>query len=666
MTALAAAEFSQIPMSQALAATLARASDAAGATGAEEIGLEHLLNALCDDPDALGVLDSSHVDIFRLKAETADYVMRLARGAPPSGARDLSVAPALRRILEAAAAAARGGRRRDINGAIVLAAIIGDGKSVAAQMLQAQGLTFEAAIKALQSALAQPARDEAPPPAEDVLARARERVQSRSAPSLRDIMHDGPRPVAPPPPPEMPRHEPPPAMDPPAAPFPAPRQQQATREAAPEERQAPPVSMPRANDGGGLEVAREQTHAGLPAAVAGTSAPPQWEPIPAAPPAPLPHAPPVMAPSAPPAAPAPAYQESEAPRPPQAPPKPFPSQSAPAAEPAPYAFPAPAPVPPSPAPPVATQPAPARPNAAPSRDGGYVYPSAQPMPRAPSPSPVTPAAPAPRSMTLDATAGGPAMPPPIPPPIPRAPPAGGAPALSKMAAPSISVHGPGAAPGMGAGPSLGAPARSAGPGSMPAPGLAPQSPSPQMRREPAGKAEIGQLAENIPRSMRVGLSERVEVRIARAHVKALTEGLEGGGLAWKHEVTVAQVMSVRLRAPQGGFFIETASPETQWVENQVMAAGDDYASWRFLVTPQRRGWASLQIIVSARTVGADGLAAETAMPDQVIEVKVKTNLKRLLLRWSGWAAAAVVGGLLSKFGEGFFEAGKQIVQKFIT
>jgi neural Wiskott-Aldrich syndrome protein len=202
---------------------------------------------------------------------------------------------------------------------------------------------------------------------------------------------------------------------------------------------------------------------------------------------------------------------------------------------------------------------------------------------------------------------------------------------------------------------------------MGAPMPGPQGqPQPPLRREAPAKAELGQLAENIPRAMRVGKSERVEVRIAKAQAKSITSGLEGGGLAWRHDVTVTQAMSVRLRAPDGGFFIETASPETQWIENQLgLMAVEEYASWRFLVTPNKRGRARLQIIVSARTVGGDGLAAETALPDQVIEVKVRTNWGRALLRWSGWIIAAVAGGALAKFGEGAFGAIMPLVNEIM-
>lgn len=174
------------------------------------------------------------------------------------------------------------------------------------------------------------------------------------------------------------------------------------------------------------------------------------------------------------------------------------------------------------------------------------------------------------------------------------------------------------------------------------------------------------MAENIPRSLRVGKTERVEIRVAKAAAKAIIHGLEGGGVVWKHEITVTQAMSVRLRAPEGGFFIETASPETQWIESQPGFASDDFASWRFLVTPQSRGWARLQIIVSARTVGADGMTAETAMPDQIVEVKVKTNIKRTLARWTGWITAAVAGGALAKFGETGIAAVNDYVQQILA
>ena len=189
-----ATDLAQIPMSADLGSTLARGSEFAEATGAGEVTLEHLLGALCDDPDAIAVLDASHINIERLRADVTAraYQGGVQSQAPSRGG--LAISEDVRRILEAAAAAARGSRRREINGAIVLAAIVGDARSTAAEILQAHGLNFDGAIRALQSALA-PVRDVPAqvPVADDVLARARERVQSRSTPSLRDMMKDMPR-----------------------------------------------------------------------------------------------------------------------------------------------------------------------------------------------------------------------------------------------------------------------------------------------------------------------------------------------------------------------------------------------------------------------------------------------------------------------------------------
>ena len=163
--------------------------------------------------------------------------------------------------------------------------------------------------------------------------------------------------------------------------------------------------------------------------------------------------------------------------------------------------------------------------------------------------------------------------------------------------------------------------------------------------------------------MRVGIPLVVEARVARAEVKAIAEGLQGGGAVYRHEVTVTKAMSVRLRAPEGGFYIETSSPETQWIENVLGLMSDDYASWRWTVTPNARGKKKLQLLISARTVGTDGLTAETALPDQIIEVKVGVNYARTAVRWAGWMTAAVMGGVMARFGEGLFEPLISLVRK---
>ena len=674
MSGMAAEELSQIPMSQALAGTLARASDGARATGAAEITLEHVLAALCDDPDAGDVLAASQIDPASLKAETIAYLARAAGSAAHARQGEVSVSTAVKRILEAAAAAARGGRRRDINGAIVLAAIVGDGRSIAAQMLQARGMTFDGAIRALQSAMAQPSRDNpySGAPAEDVLARARERVQSRSAPSLRDIMREMPRSAPRSAIPDIepadivpgrPTHE---AAPPPSEPHPA------------KAETAPVTISPRrsytsdaAIMAGAKSDAADAAAGAHDAAVKAVLGREAKVPVSKAPESDVSAA---GGPALPDAA---SHVGAEEPA--------KPSASVAADLPAP---PKPGPAAINPFPPSNASPSPA--NAVhPEGPAASGPPTGPPPPASPQARPSPPPIVQGHSHVERSTA---IKPPPIPPPIPRAPPPTGyappppaprrppgigaaanepPPRMPGQMPPGAMSHGhlpPGPPlPGL----------RMPAPGSAPPPQMSPPGRPPQTQgparhretpshqREAPAKAELGQLAENVPRKMRVGISERVEIRIARGRVKAITEGMEGGGLAWRHDVTVTKAMSVRLRAPEGGFFVETASPETQWINSQFADVGDEFASWRFLVTPNTRGWSRLQIIVSARTVGADGLAAETAFPDQVIEVKVKSNLKRAFLRWSGWIAAAVMGGAFAKFGEGAFEAGSQLISKFV-
>jgi len=157
--------------------------------------------------------------------------------------------------------------------------------------------------------------------------------------------------------------------------------------------------------------------------------------------------------------------------------------------------------------------------------------------------------------------------------------------------------------------------------------------------------------------MRVGKPKAVEARIAKQSVRVIAEGLQNGGTAYPHDAIITKAMSVRLRAPDGGFWIETASPETQWIENALGPLTDDFATWRWTVTPHRRGRLRLQLVISARTVGADGLAAETALQDQITEVRVRTNYGQVAARWGGWIAAALIGGVLARSGEAIWAAG---------
>jgi hypothetical protein len=175
------------------------------------------------------------------------------------------------------------------------------------------------------------------------------------------------------------------------------------------------------------------------------------------------------------------------------------------------------------------------------------------------------------------------------------------------------------------------------------------------------------LVETIPRRMRVGAPAPAQVRVSRDKIDGLIMlllGQRGGPM--RPDAFLMRALTVRLVAPDGGFWIETGSQETQWFE--ATASGvqqDDYATWRWTVVPQRRGRHRPLLVVSARTVGRDGLAAETSPPDRVIEVTVKGGAGQRLLRWMRVLALLVAGALIGRFGSEFWAMGATALRRLL-
>ena len=139
MAQAVAEDVGRMPMSPALQATLLRAREYAVGMSHREVALEHLLLALSEDNDAAAVMQACKLDLGRLRNDVASFLG--SPGDAPSGrsAPGPAISPQLTQILKYATLAAQQGRRPQIDGAIVLAAIVGDGKSMAANFLKAQG-----------------------------------------------------------------------------------------------------------------------------------------------------------------------------------------------------------------------------------------------------------------------------------------------------------------------------------------------------------------------------------------------------------------------------------------------------------------------------------------------------------------------------------------------
>ena len=147
-----AEELSSIPMSTHLGQSLERAHRFAREQSHRAVTLEHLLLALTEDAEAALILQSANIELGRLSTEVSGYLGRLPEDMRGDGVTEPRPDAELLRVLQAAASAAKQSRRRQIDGAIVLAAVVGDGKTPAAGLLKALGMTFEEAIRALQRA----------------------------------------------------------------------------------------------------------------------------------------------------------------------------------------------------------------------------------------------------------------------------------------------------------------------------------------------------------------------------------------------------------------------------------------------------------------------------------------------------------------------------------
>lgn len=150
-----------------------------------------------------------------------------------------------------------------------------------------------------------------------------------------------------------------------------------------------------------------------------------------------------------------------------------------------------------------------------------------------------------------------------------------------------------------------------------------------------------------------GRAQVVEVRIERPPLAGSTSA--NRPMSLRGEEAVARALSVRLRAVSGRFIIEAASPETQWDQGGVSGRlASDAAIWRFNVTPLTPGKGAIQLAVSARTIGADGVLVETGVPEQTQEMRISPAIDGWL-RMAGAAAGWMVLGIaLVKLAERVF------------
>lgn len=591
-----------LPQSAYLSLSINRAISAAQQRSHRYVTLEHLVFAMLDDPSAVEILEGLRADIPAIRREITETVNRNLATLYAPGEGESRASYKVERVLQSASDDAGRLGCHEVDAAFVLAAMSRETDSPGADVLKRNGVAYTNAVTWLYTHRGA-----------TFGSRSTQRTKPQPAsPSLAQPAPSSPPVTAAPVPAPSPAPAPAPAPIPAPAPPPARRSisdalarlrveenEPADDEAASDDDADDELDL---NDDEGEETLSPNTGA---VAMGHKTRAPERAPVPPQPqPAPRPQ---------PAAAPARRLERTE-PR----------LAPAPAASP-PVVAPAPAPMSPPPRrsdpEPVARSqpgmeerraepqlPPPSRLDEMRVRPGG---PAAKPRPAPPSPSQAPappPAQPAPGAAQRGRSRGAPPAPP------------AAAPAAREAPAPSAAAD------------------------AQPVPAGRPGG---QRRKVRPQNPIVGRLIENIPRRMRAETAERIEVRISREDTQKLMRGMEGRGEPVRHDISLTQTMSVALRAPDGGFTIEPVSPETQWIFDRPDNA-ETYGRWRWVVTPHHAGQRRLQLLVAGRSIGQNGMIGDSALPDQIITVRVRVNYWRAIGRGLQWIAALAVGGILTE------------------
>ncbi len=142
--------FGQVPYSENLQETLKRVEAKARYSPDAIATLEHLLLSLLEDPDTLDVMVRCNVGVVQL--DDISFCCGGGQNDPSTlPAEEIKFSEDLHRVLSKAATAAEQANRKQVDGAIVLAALVGDARCPMAQLLRKCGLTFDAVINGLKN-----------------------------------------------------------------------------------------------------------------------------------------------------------------------------------------------------------------------------------------------------------------------------------------------------------------------------------------------------------------------------------------------------------------------------------------------------------------------------------------------------------------------------------
>lgn len=153
------------------------------------------------------------------------------------------------------------------------------------------------------------------------------------------------------------------------------------------------------------------------------------------------------------------------------------------------------------------------------------------------------------------------------------------------------------------------------------------------------KLSPGQILFNVPQEMKVGIKERVEVRITKTITEDLPKGLKGRGLPQIEGIMVNTLMGVRLNKDDN-FYINALSHEEQIV------AGEGFTQWDWDVTPLESGIQSLLLTVTVRIKIPNFDEEKKDYPVFERQIKVKVNpiysIKKFINNYWQWIIGTII------------------------
>jgi hypothetical protein len=155
------------------------------------------------------------------------------------------------------------------------------------------------------------------------------------------------------------------------------------------------------------------------------------------------------------------------------------------------------------------------------------------------------------------------------------------------------------------------------------------------------KLSSGQILFNPPEKMKVGIEERVEVRLTKDITENLTEELKGPGAPQIESIKVGTCMMVKLTGDS--FDINALSSE----EQVVKPVG--FTEWSWDVTPLKSGRQELHLTVIVRILipGQDEQKIDWLVKDKQINIEVNPSytFKRFIECHWQWIVGTIISAI---------------------